>query len=731
MSSQIAPRTVAEIARVGVPQTIDLKAGTSVAGQVVIRCGTLDPIYVNILLADNKNPADSTKSLAFDDLKALRFDRPVEFPACARAPTTGTSTIGSSPSQQNISKIASANDIPLDPSRLGQQSPKKGETEGTAGAVLNDAVYDSLKVTIDVLNQKGLDDPNLTPWLRKYYAILNSQVVLDQNLDLKGLRPGTVVAVPALQPHWSSISLKAGVDRDHAIQTIGATLRTADAGGANQTQEQRAARLPDDVVQPNQFASLVGRVDAQDDSQVAGNCKGLEGMPWHWPFDVEDLLRVLALNNDERPQHVGTFITPILILDAGLDQSLVGNQSIPESYVDWVAPLAPLRGPVKAPSGTPVLGVNLSSQTNDPSTNEGYPDRFHGIAVSGAAIGTRSFEILRRLLKSALVQVAFANIIGRNGQAFTIDATQLANAFDFASERDIPIINASFTLTSSYQLFLNELKKYSDKKGLLVVAAGNDTTQERDLEAYRSWPAVYGGNPQNADGAAVITVGAHDEDGVISPFSKRGEHYVDLLAPGCKVPTYTGVAGKSGVALASADLAGTSFAAPLVSFVAGLIEDEGKHNGHEIKARLIVSVDEKPRLDHLVWSRGILNAWKALAIYNDVITIPGQNNTVTSRIGRFTSLPRLVTLCGGDISVSTLRKLTLTPVKDSDGFEVRSWTLAAEENRPDHMNRNGPCLTRPGDSLDDTGDFTDSLSGEELKIPIRSVRDWVPPMNAN
>ena len=745
LPNQIAPKAVQKIAEVGVPEIRELKTGTSLAQEIVNRCGTLNPVYVmqlldankpasvRRLLVDNKvadaNPSRLDDRVAKADLEvadiaSLRTDRLVVFPACARAPTTGVAIVGP---QQNIARIASSNDIPFDPSALVQPPQKNGKP--AAGPVLNNTVFEYLKTTLEVLDKKGIDDPSVMPWLRKYFAVLNAQVVRSQGLNPTALQPGTQIAVPALSAQWSSVSLKADVNSAQVIHEQDRTLKATDPGGNNLTQQQRLAKLPDEPARPGQFASLVGGVDSED-AKTIGNCQGLAGKRWDWPFDIGAMLQVLALNREQRLSHsppLGT--VPILILDTGIDPSLVGHQAIPDNYVDWVPPLAPLAGAVRGSSENLVLGVNLAEYRNDPTPATGYAERLHGIGVAGAAIGSRQFESLRRLLKPELVKIAFANIVGQQNGRSQIEATQLSQAFSFALDRMIPIINASFSLAEQYPIFEQAMKAYGDGNGLLVVAAGNDLGQERDLEAYRSWPASYGGNPQNSPGGAVITVGAHDGDGEISPFSKRGEDFVDLLAPGCKIPTYTGAVAGAKLSIVPDDPAGTSFATPLVSFVAALLEAEDTRLGaHCVKARLIVSVDEKPALKHLVWSRGILNAWKALAIYNDVVTVADKARQPTSRIGHFISPPRLLRLCGDDIDVGRLRKLTLTPGTDPNQFTVRKWLLE-DQRRPDAMRRTPACRTAPGDDLDANLDLTDSASGETMQIEVRSIRDWVPPVH--
>jgi subtilisin family serine protease len=110
----------------------------------------------------------------------------------------------------------------------------------------------------------------------------------------------------------------------------------------------------------------------------------------------------------------------------------------------------------------------------------------------------------------------------------------------------------------------------------------------------------------------VITVGAHGRSGTKAPFSNFSSEFVDLLAPGCGIDTRDGDG-------ATVRDSGTSPAAALVSFTAGLIKAAGVEEAAAIKTRILAAVDHDETLADQAWSRGRLNAIKALSLRRDVV----------------------------------------------------------------------------------------------------------------
>lgn len=149
-------------------------------------------------------------------------------------------------------------------------------------------------------------------------------------------------------------------------------------------------------------------------------------------------------------------------------------------------------------------------------------------------------------------------------------------------------------------------------------------------------------------------------------FSRLGRDQVDLLAPGCLIPTFTW----SGVAGAPVEVVtrnGTSFAAPIVSFLAALLSAEGM-SPWMIKDRLIVSADVDGDLANLVWSSGRLNLTKALSVYRDYIVYAddptNHPEATTVVVGSLVGKQDEVEICGVTITKRDLRKLAVAPSAD-------------------------------------------------------------------
>jgi hypothetical protein len=99
-------------------------------------------------------------------------------------------------------------------------------------------------------------------------------------------------------------------------------------------------------------------------------------------------------------------------------------------------------------------------------------------------------------------------------------------------------------------------------------------------------------------------------------FSNYGVNYVDLLAPGCRIrPAYS----------ATGDLAGTSFAAPLVAFTAALIRDFlYEPQSRTIRERLWASARWVP--DDVASTTvfgGVLDIPAGLRVFDDVARLKG------------------------------------------------------------------------------------------------------------
>ncbi|MBZ0113672.1 MAG: S8 family serine peptidase [Thermoanaerobaculia bacterium] len=160
---------------------------------------------------------------------------------------------------------------------------------------------------------------------------------------------------------------------------------------------------------------------------------------------------------------------------------------------------------------------------------------------------------------------------------------------------------------------------------LFVIAAGNYGTVTKKADAgvdvgqHDIYPARYGGS--GGDGRFnLLTVAALDWNGTLASFSNYGQQEVQIAAFGCGVPTWTYNLDQQ--SYHEARLSGTSFAAPAVSYVAGLLIASLPPRWAQaarVKARLLASADLEPSLFEKIEDGRVLNPFKALSLYDDVL----------------------------------------------------------------------------------------------------------------
>lgn len=179
---------------------------------------------------------------------------------------------------------------------------------------------------------------------------------------------------------------------------------------------------------------------------------------------------------------------------------------------------------------------------------------------------------------------------------------------------------------------------------LIVAAAGN---KGADLQDAIDYPARSGGMSL----APVISVGAHGRNGQILSKSNYSKTRVDLLAPGCAIPMIS-AAGEQ------VDGSGTSYAAPLVSFTAGLLKHLGIDAPLEIRNRIISATDFDPLLNESVWSSGRLNIAKAISIFDDAVQLKPEPGEASGELifGELTSGDDLARFCSPEERRSLAKK---------------------------------------------------------------------------
>jgi hypothetical protein len=234
-------------------------------------------------------------------------------------------------------------------------------------------------------------------------------------------------------------------------------------------------------------------------------------------------------------------------------------------------------------------------------------------------------------------------IDGKSSTCPLVKPDAFLNAARSAEDIDA-IINLSVGRAAKFTEIQDRLSGSSHV--LFVVAAGNDHS---DLATRQVYPARYGG-PNNDGRVNLLTVAAMDFDGHRAAFSNYGADYVDLAAPGCSLPVLRRNARND--AFEPARASGTSFAAPLVSFTAALLQTVWPHvTPRQLRARILVSSNISSLLDPSdVADSRALDIGKSLSIYEDVVdgTVDGKHVRVRGKIDPSRTL---FDFCSGQVSL--------------------------------------------------------------------------------
>ncbi|AVT39778.1 type VII secretion-associated serine protease mycosin [Plantactinospora sp. BB1] len=177
-----------------------------------------------------------------------------------------------------------------------------------------------------------------------------------------------------------------------------------------------------------------------------------------------------------------------------------------------------------------------------------------------------------------------------SGESVTVE--KFAESIRWAVDNGASVINLSIVYYQDNPVLKRAVEYALEKDVVLVAAAGNLYTDKNP----RPYPTSYDG---------VIGVGSVGEDGVVSPFSQRGD-YVDLVAPGGNVVI---AAPERGHLLDN----GTSFATPFVTATVALIRQYWPElNARQVTQRLLAATDPVPGSDRDAYGAGLLNPYRAV-----------------------------------------------------------------------------------------------------------------------
>ena len=169
------------------------------------------------------------------------------------------------------------------------------------------------------------------------------------------------------------------------------------------------------------------------------------------------------------------------------------------------------------------------------------------------------------------------------------------SAINYAANNNIKIVNYSGGFGIESLAFRQAIMNYN---GLLIVACGNSNY---NLDLNPTYPSCW--NLSN-----VISVGATDKFNERASFSNYSSSFVDLFAPGVDIRS---LYNSSPYFLTDS---GTSYSAPMVSAVAGLLLSEYPlMDTKSLKKSIVDNVTYVSALSNYCKTSGILNAYAALS----------------------------------------------------------------------------------------------------------------------
>lgn len=445
---------------------------------------------------------------------------------------------------------------------------------------------------------------------------------------------------------------------------------------------------------PSKVATLGALVASEPRARLlaASTCKPTPASGAPWPFDGQRVVQALDRSVTLSSRTGRLRGARIAILDTGL-------MAPPTPPFAWsrLATNTDAQGVVQ-------FGVDAAARQGSPITPPGIKDADHGTGVAVIALGGGDFLAADRnglsAIKLRVARIAHASAADATAYGAPITEEAVSYGLRDALANDAVIVNASFQFASDLELLRDVLR--TNARLLMVVAAGNDPPETRDLDDAPRWPANYGGDRGDYRDQ-VITVGASDAEGKPADFTAYSPYYVDLLAPGCGIPTL-----KLDGSPTAAN--GTSFAAPLVSFGAALLQQLGLSSPKAIKERLLVSADVRSDLLPLAWSAGILNLEKALDIYADQTWVAGRAEPIRSDVYFDFLEPPRCTISGVRVPSERIRRLARL---DDQGQWLVVWRTQA--------GRLDKCLTNlPPDHA-----VAFASDGGETDMPLRDIDDVV------
>ena len=277
--------------------------------------------------------------------------------------------------------------------------------------------------------------------------------------------------------------------------------------------------------------------------------------------------------------------------------------------------------------GRDFIDGDLNPMDPDPS------GLFHGTGVSGV-IGALMNNV-KGIAGTAQVRIMGLRALGTNGQGSSLNTSQ---AIRWAADHGAKVINLSLGTNETFggptdiQLAID----YAFRRGALIVAAAGNGGADGIGDPTIDYPARL---------PNVVSVSAIDETGRRASFSNYGPG-LDLAAPGDRILTLT---GNNNIAYRS----GTSFAAPFVSGVVGLLLSEDANLTNVELWNILNMTAVQPgggSGTNTEYGWGVVNAWNALNILQRPLISVNAYPTSVSRSSTFGVTWSILGPAGGDVT---------------------------------------------------------------------------------
>jgi hypothetical protein len=355
-----------------------------------------------------------------------------------------------------------------------------------------------------------------------------------------------------------------------------------------------------------------------------------------WPYDadlVEKILLDAAANEPLTPRifigvaengladKYGRPLANAAFINEASDQPLAnGLDDDGNSYTDdWIG-AGVLRGNDEIMASGDVSLCPTSSQVYSSWQSDAMQRMSHGSVVASIAAGgnLRAKDALAPILPRLIFFRMAKSVCEEGGDDGSGEQEAIA-AVDYLVLREAKVLNLSFFSEGASGQVLRDrlmtLMRYEPP--LLVLPAGNYISG--NLDETGDCPACLGNATRHSDQARLtLVVGSATSDRRISDYSGYGVHTVKIFAPGEPIGSYN-LAGQP----ADAWLPATSYAAPRVSFAAGLIQSLGIRDIPKVRSRLLLSTwplhpDNQSASDG---SGGILDLVKAAAVRHHSVEV--------------------------------------------------------------------------------------------------------------